>query len=451
MKKAKKKLAEDFTALLSQTHQEIQKAIGQNETALAMDLLSQCQEGAVNLGNMIESEEGEDAPTIPLLEDYCELIYQIYEKLRTDQPQEAAQGYMDLCSSLTHIQKSVREDITVCREAVFLPYKASMWDSLESVWKAADEDPQWDAYVIPIPYYDKNPDGSFREMHDERDQYPAYVPITSYETFDFSAHKPDMIFIHNPYDEYNYVTSVHPFFYTKNLKKFTEKLIYIPYFVLDEPDPESETDMENIKHFCTVPGVYNADQVIVQSENMQKLYVNILAKETGEDTRPYWEEKILGLGSPKFDKVADTAEEDLMIPESWKHFLYRPDGARKKVILYNTSVGALLDKGEEMLKKMQDVFQIFKDRQEDTALLWRPHPLIKATISSMRPQLWQEYEKLVDQYKMEGWGIYDDSADLDRAITLCDAYYGDGSSLVQLCQKAGKPVMIQNTEILEHI
>ena len=140
-----------------------------------------------------------------------------------------------------------------------------------------------------------------------------------------------------------------------------------------------------------------------------------------------------------------------MIPESWKHFLYRPDGARKKVILYNTSVGALLDKGEQMLKKMQDVFQIFKDRQEDTALLWRPHPLIKATISSMRPQLWQEYEKLVDQYKMEGWGIYDDSADLDRAITLCDAYYGDGSSLVQLCQKAGKPVMIQNTEILEHI
>lgn len=451
MKKAKKKLAEDFTALLDQTHTEIQKAIGQNKTALAMDLLSQCQEGAVNLGNMIESEEGEDAATIPLLEDYCELIYQTYEKLRAGQPREATQAYTDLCSSLIQIQKSVREDITVCREAVFLPYKAAMWDSLESVWKAADKDPQWDAYVIPIPYYDKNPDGSFREMHDERDQYPAYVPITSYETFDFSAHKPDMIFIHNPYDEYNYVTSVHPFFYSKNLKKFTEKLIYIPYFVLGEPDPESETDMENTKHFCTVPGVYNADQVIVQSENMRKLYINILAKETGEDTRPYWEEKILGLGSPKFDKVADTTEEDLMLPESWKRFLYRPDGTRKKVILYNTSVGALLEKEEQMLKKMQDVFQIFKDRQEDVALLWRPHPLIKATISSMRPRLWQEYEKLVDQYKLEGWGIYDDSADLDRAITLCDAYYGDGSSLVQLCQKAGKPVMIQNTEILEHV
>ena len=63
-------------------------------------------------------------------------------------------------------------------EAVFLPYKASMWDSLESVWKAADEDPDCDAYVIPIPYFDRNPDGSFGPMHDERLDYPDNVPVT---------------------------------------------------------------------------------------------------------------------------------------------------------------------------------------------------------------------------------------------------------------------------------
>ena len=85
---------------------------------------------------------------------------------------------------------------------------------------------------------------------------------------------------------------------------------------------------------------------------------------------------------------------------------------------------------------------------DEVALLWRPHPLIKATIESMRPELWKEYEKLVEEYKKEGWGIYDDTADMDRAVALCDAYYGDGSSLVQLCQEAGKPVMIQNVEIM---
>ena len=82
------------------------------------------------------------------------------------------------------------------------------------------------------------------------------------------------------------------------------------------------------------------------------------------------------------------------------------------------------------------------------ALLWRPHPLIQATIESMRPQLWEEYRELRDRYVEEGWGIYDDSVDLDRAVVLSDAYYGDASSVVGLCQTAGIPVMIQNTAIL---
>lgn len=31
----------------------------------------------------------------------------------------------------------------------------------------------------------------------------------------------------------------------------------------------------------------------------------------------------------------------------------------------------------------------------------------------MKPQLWMEYEKLVRAYREEGWGIYDDSADME--------------------------------------
>jgi hypothetical protein len=36
---------------------------------------------------------------------------------------------------------------------------------------------------------------------------------------------------------------------------------------------------------------------------------------------------------------------------------------------------------------------------------------------------------------------------LERAIAVSDAYFGDGSSVVQLCQKAGMPVMIQNVDV----
>lgn len=111
---------------------------------------------------------------------------------------------------------------------------------------------------------------------------------------------------------------------------------------------------------------------------------------------------------------------------------------------------ALLNHNEKMNEKIKDVLRVFKENQEDVALLWRPHPLIEATIKSVRPRLWEDYKQIVDTYRAEGWGIYDDTPDLDRAIALSDAYYGDGSSVVQLCKEKGMPVMYQNVEILNY-
>ena len=54
----------------------------------------------------------------------------------------------------------------------------------------------------------------------------------------------------------------------------------------------------------------------------------------------------------------------------------------------------------------------------------------------------------MEQYQAEGWGIYDDSAELDRAILLSDGYYGDRSSVVSLYQKTEKPLMLQNVYAL---
>ena len=424
MTKKQKKQAEDFIGLLERAHDGIKKTIDTRNTEAALDLLAQCQECAIKLGEIIEAVEGEDFVTIPMIEDYCELAYQFYEKLSQNIPVNSNQVSKALRKSLIRMGNSVKYDIPERKEVVFLPYKASMWDSLESVWKAADEDPDCDAYVIPIPYFDKNPDGSFKEMHYEGDQYPAYVPVTHYDDYDITVREPDMIFIHNPYDEYNYVTSVAPKFYSKNLKQYTEKLVYIPYFVLGEIDPENAEARKGIAHFCVEPGVLNADVVVVQSEDMRKAYIEILSEAVGEETRPQWEKKILGLGSPKMDKVLETTEDDFEIPGEWMRVLAKPDGSRKKVILYNTSVTALLQHEDKMLVKMRSVFETFKESVDDVALLWRPHPLIKATIESMRPELWADYEKLVEEYRAEGWGIYDDSAELDRAIALSDAIMG---------------------------
>lgn len=439
----------ELAQLLSEAHEEIKKALDADDGATALSVLEQCQQAAVSIGTTIENEEGEGFVTVSYLERYCETAYQLYEEIAGNRVTDRNKQYKILRRQQIQIENSIKNDIRVRTVAVFLPYKASMWDSLESVWMAAHDDPDCDDYVIPIPYFDKNPDGSFRELHYEGGQYPAYVPITDYETFDFEGQHPDAIYIHNPYDEWNFVTSVPPFFYSKNLKNFTDMLVYIPYFVLGEMSPDNEESIEKIEHFCVVPGVFNADRVIVQSEDIRKIYIKVLVKQAGEESRSVWEKKILGLGSPKYDKVVTLDKGSIEIPEKWRKIIEKPDGGQKKVIFYNTSINALLQHNEKMLEKMRWVFAMFKENQGEVALLWRPHPLIQATVSSMRPQLWAKYEKLLLQYREEGWGIYDDTADLDRAIAVSDAYYGDASSVVQLFKKTGKPIMIQDVEVRE--
>ena len=330
-----------------------------------------------------------------------------------------------------------------------------MWDSLESVYLAAREDETCDAYVVPIPYYDKNADDSFGEMHYEGGEYPDNIEITHYEDYNLEERHPDVIYIHNPYDNCNVVTSVPERYFSRNLKKCTDCLVYIPYFVLNEIEPDDQEAIESMKHFCFLPGIIWADKVIVQSEKMRQIYISEFIKAARANGLPeaytdrqILEEKILGLGSPKLDKVHTVRKEDVTVPDEWRKVIEKPDGTWKKMILYNTSVGTLLHNDEKMIEKMKRVFETFKEQREEVALLWRPHPLIASTIRTMRPELRAAYEKLVEGYRTEGWGIYDDSADLDRAVVLSDAYYGDASSVVRVYQETGKPIMIQNVEVV---
>ncbi len=315
MRKAQKQQAEELIKQIEEAHDQVKQYMEQGSMQSAMELLEDCQNGGIAIGTLIEETEGEGHSTVSLLEDYCEVTYQIHQNLADNKEINANKAHKLLRQKLIKVGNSLRNEIPVRTEAVFLPYKASMWDSLESVWKAADEDPNCDAYVIPIPYYDKNPDGSFREMHYEGEQYPDYVPITKYDEFDFEAHRPDTIYIHNPYDDLNFVTSVPPFFFSENLKKYTEKLVYIPYFITCEIKLDEDEKIGGIKHFVTTPAVFHADKVVVQSEDMKQVYIKVLMDETNNQTqaaRTYWNNKILGLGSPKIDKVLNTRKEDYL-------------------------------------------------------------------------------------------------------------------------------------------
>lgn len=450
MRKFQKQQIKDILKELHTVHLQSRNKLSEKEYVTVRNLFADCQEMVMQIGSFIESVEGTGTEAVGGLVQYCEKMYHLSTQLEEISEQKV---YETLEEKLQIAEKAV-DHLTVRKEVVFMPYKASMWDSLESVYLAAKEDANCDAYVVPIPYYDRNEDDSLGKMHYEGGDYPKNIEITYYEEYDLQQRHPDAIYIHNPYDEYNMVTSVPEQYFCRNLKKYTDCLVYIPYFILDEIELDDQKAIDSIKHFCFLPGIIWADKVIVQSEKMRQIYINEFIKEAesrglrGQLTeRKNLEDKILGLGSPKFDKVHNTTREDLEVPDEWLRIIMKSDGTWKKIILYNTSVGAFLDNDEKMLRKMKSVFKMFKEQREKVALMWRPHPLMSSTIQTMRPHLWAEYERLVQTYQEEGWGIYDDSADLNRAVVLSDAYYGDRSSVVYIYQETGKPLMIQDVEV----
>ena len=220
----------------------------------------------------------------------------------------------------------------------------------------------------------------------------------------------------------NYVTTIAPEFYSCELKKYTECLVYIPYYSTTGGMSEGQ---------ASCPAYYHADYIIIQGERYREFFDPSIPKE-----------KLAPLGSPKFDRVMQMCKNPPEPPEEWKEKL-----AGKQVCFYNTSLGGMLGNTERFLKKMQYVFRCFEGR-EDVCLLWRPHPLLESTFASMRSAWKPQYDALRNEFIDKKIGIYDDTPDITSTIALCDVYIGDaGTSVTSLFGMAGKPQFILDNNI----
>ncbi len=289
--------AEQFMALMERAHGMIGTMLPGGNVGDCLKLLEACQSRAIYTGTLIEEDCGEGSVTVGILEEYCELLYEIHELISEESITENAAYVIveNMEEIFKKLAESIKQEVFNRREVVFMPFRACYWETMEPVWKEALEQ-GCDVSVVPIPYYEKDAIGKMTDIHYEGDRLPEYVPVTDYETYDFEGRHPDVIVIQNPYDECNYTISVPPAFYSRNLRLYTEQLVYIPYFVMDEIEDDDEKGLFNMRYFCTVPGVVCADKVVVQSEQMRKRYIEYLTAFAGEDTRRIWENKIFAKG-----------------------------------------------------------------------------------------------------------------------------------------------------------
>ncbi|WP_079914165.1 CDP-glycerol glycerophosphotransferase family protein [Paenibacillus sp. 32352] len=325
-------------------------------------------------------------------------------------------NFVEAYKSAEMLSMWIEEFVQVHYEIVFLPYKAEMWDALDSVWRAASADPTCMVRTIPIPYYTFDSKGEAVSAEYDGDRFPSYVEVTHYNDYDLSSQRPDVIFIHNPYDDCNTVTMVHPHFFSSNLINYTDKLVYIPYYV----------SLGKIIHSFRLPSYKNAWKIFVQSESTRQEFL-----QSGE-VQP---SQVVALGSPKIDYVYNRMQEGTPMPLEW-------EGALKgrTVFLFNSTLGRLLNEKEDIIKSMEEIFRFFQKRQ-DIALIWRPHPLSIKTLQSMLPHLLDSYLMLVEKLKKLPNAVYDDSQEMHTAIVHSDAYIGDFSSVIVPYAVTGKPIL----------
>ncbi|MBD8497953.1 hypothetical protein [Paenibacillus arenosi] len=414
----RKHIRQQIVEIISAIQEGIEIAL-RSEIENAAVLLSDCYHTLNMISEILQSQLSYGAFIA-----YKELLVQLQQLLECLQDNKVAgHSYAAIVTQLNDnlllLKNKLMNEPEVKHTIVFLPYSASMWDCMESIWKAAQKDPKCECIVVPIPYYDIEADRTHGQIHYEGHLFPKDVPVINYETFDLSGIKPDVIYIHNPYDDGNRVTSVDPSYYSYELKKHTDMLVYVPYYVTQGDYPENH---------CRSSALKFVDKVIVQSEQVKEQHAKYIPSH-----------KLQVLGSPKIDKLLYYEKNKPEIPETWEKII-----GNKKVVLYNTSLTALLAYGSTVLNKLKYVFSCFEGRN-DVVLLWRPHPLSTYTLFSMRPQLLREYFELVTEYKEKQFGIFDDTPDVGRAIAISDAYFGDGtSSLVHMYGISGKPIMVQN-------
>lgn len=409
-----------LAGLYQSGNQDVYREVLVNEQTAAISIGTRLDEMMEADKNRLSEEEVTFLSNIVhLLEEYCELLWNASNAENELQFQKSIK---ELDVQITQITEDLQK-IPVRLEVVFFPYKASMWDCMETVWKAAKEDSDCDVYVIPIPYFDLKPDGTAGQVHWEANMMPSYVPIVDYRKYNLEERRPDIVYVHNPYDQYNKVTSVHPDYYCSNLKKYTDMLVYIPYFLLGERLAETHS---------MLPAYVYADKIVLTGEKM------------AEDIDPSVpRDKFIMLGSPKAERMVwmEQHKDELSIPREWKNKIQD-----KKVAFYNVSISGMLKCQEKMLDKMEEVFDIFEKRQ-DVVLLYRPHPLIEATLTSMCPELLGRYRSLVEKVKRMKNAIYDTNSDAGISVALADVYIGESSSsIVDMFKTVQKPLFFLTEE-----
>lgn len=157
------------------------------------------------------------------------------------------------------------------------------------------------------------------------------------------------------------------------------------------------------------------------------------------------EQRAQKVGWIAIDEI-QVGRESTEIPEKWVPYTLKEDGSRKKIILSANNPAAFVEDGEKALYQLEAVLKAFEKVKDSILLWWRPYPAMESVLGQISPELGERYQDILNGYREAGWGICDETDNIDCAVTACDAYYGELNFAIQPVQNMGKPIMLSAIE-----
>ena len=150
-------------------------------------------------------------------------------------------------------------------------------------------------------------------------------------------------------------------------------------------------------------------------------------------------------GLVSIDEIEVKEETKELLPE-WIPLTRKADGSCKKVVLSANDTALYAAYGDKALDRLEQRLQIFEQVKDSVLLWWRPHPVMIKVLSQISMDLGERYQSILNRYRKSGWGICDETDNVDRAVEVCDIYYGDMNAIIQPFQNVCKPIMLAMTD-----
>ena len=307
---------------------------------------------------------------------------------------------------------------------VFLPTGPDEWEGMKPLYDELALDVNNNLFVMPVPYAYRDNNGNPLEWIVPSGDFLKDVSIIPYDKYDFAHIHADIFVIANPFDEYESGFTVHPFFYSENLRKVADNLIFCHTYDIDDFEDDDNKSAYGFRRIVISPGVMNSGLICVPDENVKRQYLRALGEEFGVDSLEEWYDKILVI-----DNHRNRDEEKTL------------KSSGKKQMLFYASFSDIYDHGEDALDWIEESLNLLSEHNDKLDTIWIMRDEDDSNVEKLCPDIYERYSALKTRFASEIGRI--ESALNTAVIDESDAFYGSPGYIMHQCVLKKIPVMVR--------